>query len=113
MATQPRGKSDDVQLAWEEFRSSPAFPALVGGLAGALGGAALVFLLGRLRGGKPVRAEAYDEEGHPLRIVYLPAPKPFTILGFTPGELFKLVMVGSSLVRQVQEWSRKGGRKRA
>ena len=40
---------NDSKMEWDDLRTSPAFPAIVGGLAGALlGGAALMFVFSRL-----------------------------------------------------------------
>jgi hypothetical protein len=93
-------------MAWDDIRSSPALPALVGGLAGALGGAALMFIASRLRGPKERLPAAYDADGNPMNIVYLPAPPSPRILGFTPGDLIALATVGFSLFRQAQDWMR-------
>jgi hypothetical protein len=75
-------------------------------VAGALGGAALVFLLGRGRKPKSKLPAAFDETGNPMKVVYLPAEKPFNILGFAPGDLLTLGMIGTTLVRQLQDLRR-------
>lgn len=96
----------DAQMAWDDLRASPAFPAIVGGLAGALVGGAMMVLFGRKRGPQKGLPAAYDEEGNPMKVVYLPPPKSPMILGFAPGDLLTLGTIGLSLVRQVQDAGR-------
>jgi len=103
MSKEPLMNQDDAQMAWDDLRTSPAFPAIVGGLAGALGGAALMFIFSRLSRPKQTLPAAYDANGNPMNVVYLPAPSAFRILGFTPGDLVALATVGLSLYRQFQE----------
>jgi len=103
MAKQSLTNPMKAQMDWDDLRTSPAFPAIVGGLAGALGGAALMLIVGRLRGPKQTLPAAYDANGNPMNVVYLPAPKSFSILGFTPGDLITLATIGVGLVRQAQE----------
>lgn len=93
-------------MAWDDLRTSPAFPALVGGLAGALGGVALIFIVSRLRAPKKTLPAAYDTNGKPMNVVYLPAPAQPRILGFTLGDLVTLGTVGFSMFRQIQEMVR-------
>lgn len=96
-------ESSDAQMAWDDLRTSPAFPAVVGGLAGAVGGIALMLVMGRLRGPKETLPAAYDAEGNPMNVVYLPPPRSPRLLGFTPGDILTLATIGLSLVRQVQD----------
>lgn len=102
MAKDAMKREMDAQMAWDDLRTSPAFPAIVGGLAGALGGAALMLIVSQLRGPKANSPAAFDAEGNPMNVVYLPPPKAFNILGFTPGDLMTLATVGASLFQQVQ-----------
>ncbi len=100
-------------MAWDDLRTSPAFPAIIGGLAGAVGGVALMFILQRLtRPGQTLPA-AYDAEGNPMNVVYLPAPQQFRILGFTVGDLITLGTLGLTLYRQVQELAQENQAKQA
>lgn len=93
-------------MAWDDVRTSPAFPAIVGGLAGALGGVALLFIVSRLRAPKKTLPAAYDTDGNPMNVVYLPAPAQPRILGFTLGDLVTLGTVGFSMFRQIQDMVR-------
>ena len=104
MAQDIKTQAKEAQLAWDDLRTSPAFPAIIGGLAGALGGAALMLVVSQLRGPKanPNSPAAYDAAGNPMNVVYLPPPKSFSILGFSMGDLITLATVGSSLFQQVQ-----------
>ncbi|MBI4674450.1 MAG: hypothetical protein HY741_22630 [Chloroflexi bacterium] len=106
MAQEPFMNQTDAQLAWDDLRTSPAFPAIVGGLAGALGGAALMFVLSRLTKPKETLPAAYDANGNPMNVVYLPAPQQPRILGFTVGDLMTLGSIGIGLYRQVQNMRR-------
>ncbi len=89
-------------MAWDDLRTSPAFPAIVGGIAGALGGAALMVLLGG-RKSKEKLPLAYDESGNQVKVVYLPQQASPRIAGFTPTDLVTLATIGISLVRQIQD----------
>lgn len=103
MAQEPFFKQNDAQMAWDDLRTSPAFPAIVGGIAGALGGAALMVLFGR-RGKKQEKLPlAYDENGNHVKVVYLPQTSSPRIAGFTPTDLITLATIGISLVRQIQD----------
>lgn len=93
----------DPQMDWDDLRRSPAFPAIVGGLAGALVGGAMMLLMGRRRTPKKTLPAAYDERGNPMKIVYLPPPKSPSLLGFTPGDLLTLGTIGMTLLRQIQD----------
>lgn len=93
-------------MAWDDLRTSPAFPAIIGGLAGAIGGVALMFVVTKLTQPKKALPAAYDANGNPMNIVYLPPPEQFRILGFTIGDLITLGTIGVSLFRQVQEMAR-------
>jgi len=95
----------EASLAWDDLRTSPAFPAIVGGLAGAVGGIALMFIFSRLTKPKETLPAAYDANGNPMNVVYLPAPSQFRIFGFTVGELMTLATVGFSLYRQIAEFA--------
>jgi hypothetical protein len=90
-------------MAWDDLRTSPAFPAIVGGLAGALGGVALMILFGRRGKPKEKLPLAYDESGNQVKVVYLPAQASPRILGFTPTDIVTLATIGISLVRQIQD----------
>lgn len=103
MAQEPIYKQKDAQMAWDDLRTSKAFPAIVGGAAGAAIGLALLFIGSRARAPKKTLPAAYDSSGNPMNIVYLPAPQSFKILGFTPGDLITLATIGLALVRQVQD----------
>jgi hypothetical protein len=113
MEEKPKLDAPNGQMAWDDIRTSPAFPAIVGGLAGALGGLALMLISSRFRGPKQTLPAAYDADGRPMNIVYLPAPQQFRILGFTPGELITLATIGLSLYRQAQDWIRENELKQA
>lgn len=106
MAQESLVNQTEAQMAWDDLRTSPAFPAIVGGLAGALGGVALMFVLNRFNKPKEKLPAAYDAQGNPMNVVYLPPPAQFRILGFTVGDLITLATVGFSLARQVQEMAR-------
>jgi hypothetical protein len=105
MAQEPLYNQTEVSMAWDDLRTSPAFPAIVGGVAGALGGVALMFVLTRLTQPKQALPAAYDADGNPVRVVYLPANNDVRILGFTPGDLITLVTLGASLYSQVRAWA--------
>ncbi len=110
---EPLFNQAEGQMAWDDLRTSPAFPAIIGGLAGAVGGVALMFILQRLtRPGQTLPA-AYDAEGNPMNVVYLPAPQQFRILGFTVGDLITLGTLGLTLYRQVQELAQENQAKQA
>jgi hypothetical protein len=113
MEEKPKLDSPDGQLAWDDLRTSPAFPAIIGGLAGALGGLVLVVISNRLRAPKQALPAAYDANGNPMNVVYLPSPQTFRILGFTPGDLIALATVGVSLYRQAQAWKQENELKQA
>jgi hypothetical protein len=89
-------------MAWDDLRTSKAFPVIVGGLAGAGIGVALLFIASRLRAPKKALPAAYDANGNPMNVVYLPAPAQPRILGFTVGDLITLGTTGFALFRQVQ-----------
>ncbi len=105
MAQEPSLNQTEASLAWDDLRTSPAFPAIVGGLAGAVGGIALMFIFSRLTKPKETLPAAYDANGNPMNVVYLPAPSQFRIFGFTVGELMTLATVGFSLYRQIAEFA--------
>lgn len=102
MAREPLFDVNDPQGAWDELRSSRAFPAIVGGLAGAAISVAVMFVANRMSQPKKTLPAAYDTEGNPMNVVYLPAPPQPRILGFTLGDLFTLGMTGLTMFRQVQ-----------
>lgn len=106
MAQEPPVNQTEASLAWDDLRTSPAFPAIVGGLAGAVGGVALMFVLSRLTKPKETLPAAYDANGNPMNVVYLPAPSQFRILGFTVGDLMTLGSIGIGLYRQIQNMQR-------
>lgn len=102
MGQEPFFNMQDSKATWDELRSSRIFPAIVGGLAGAAIGVAVMFVANRRsQPGKKLPA-AYDAEGNPMNVVYLPAPKQPQILGFTLGDLFALGMTGLTMFRQMQ-----------
>lgn len=103
MAQEPLFNQADAQVAWQELRASKAFPAIVGGAAGAAIGLALLFIGSRRRAPKKTLPAAYDAGGNPMNIVYLPAPQSPRVMGFTPGDLITLATIGISLIRQVQD----------
>lgn len=103
MAKELLQKQPDGQMAWDDLRTSPAFPAIVGGLAGALGGAALMLVFNRISRRKERLPAAYDANGNPMNIVYLPASKERRLLGFAPGDLIALGTIGLALYRQLQD----------
>lgn len=113
MAQEPFIDSKNAQMAWDDLRTSPAFPALVGGVAGIVGGLALMFIASRVRRRKETLPAAYDAQGNPMNIVYLPSPQQFRILGFTVGDLITLTTVGFSLFRQARELMRENELKQA
>lgn len=102
MAQEPFFKNQDAQMAWDDLRTSPAFPAIVGGVAGALGGVALMVLFGR-RKTKEKLPLAYDENGSRVKVVYLPQSSAPRLWGFTPTDLITLATLGISFVRQIQD----------
>lgn len=107
MTQEPLRNQTESSMEWDDLRTSPAFPAIVGGLAGAVGGVALMFVLSRLVGGKKERLPAaYDTEGNPMNIVYLPPPDQLRIFGFTIADLLTLGSIGVALYRQVQSFQR-------
>jgi hypothetical protein len=106
MAQEPLVNQTEGSMAWDDLRTSPAFPAIVGGLAGALGGVALMIVWNRFSKPKEKLPAAYDANGNPMNIVYLPPPSQFRILGFTIGDLITLATIGFSMARQVQDMMR-------
>ena len=106
MSLQPEKNETESAMAWDDLRTSPAFPAIVGGIAGAVGGIALMFLFSRLNKPKESLPAAYDSNGNPMNIVYLPAPKQPRLLGFTMGDLMALATLGIGLYRQIQSMQR-------
>jgi hypothetical protein len=109
MAQEPLLNQTEAQMAWDDLRTSPAFPAIVGGLAGALGGAALMLIFNRLSQPKKNLPAAYDADGNPMNVVYLPAPEQFRVLGFTLGDLMSLATVGFTLFRQIKDMTQSNG----
>src|SRR6187401_1379983 len=103
MAQPSISKQQEAQMAWDDLRSSKAFPAIVGGAAGAAIGLALLFIGSRARAPKKSLPAAYDGNGNPMNIVYLPAPQGTRIMGFTPTDLVTLATIGISLIRQIQD----------
>lgn len=103
MAQEPLFQQTDAQMAWDDLRTSKAFPAIVGGLAGAGIGVALLFVASRMRAPKKTLPAAYDADGNPMNIVYLPAPAQPRIFGFSLGDLIALGTTGFALFRQVQD----------
>lgn len=103
MAQEPLYNQSDAQMAWDDLRTSRAFPAIVGGAAGAAIGLALLFIGSRVRAPKQKLPAAYDANGSPVNVVYLPAEKSTRIMGFTPTDLITLATVGISLIRQIQD----------
>lgn len=109
MANEPLSKygsapaDNDPQMDWDDLRRSPAFPAIVGGLAGALVGGAMMLVMRRRSAPKKTLPAAYDERGNPMKVVYLPPPKSPTLLGFTPGDVLTLGTIGLTLLRQIQD----------
>jgi hypothetical protein len=102
MSKEIKNQAKDAQMAWDDLRTSPAFPAIVGGLAGALGGAVLILIASQMRGTKKNEPAAYDSEGNPMNVVYLPPPKSFNLLGFAVGDLITLATIGAGLFQQIQ-----------
>lgn len=102
MTPEPLRNQTESSMAWDDLRTSPAFPAIVGGLAGAVGGVALMFVLSRMFAKKERLPAAYDTEGNPMNVVYLPPPEQFRILGFTIADILTLGSMGIALYRQVQ-----------
>lgn len=100
MAQEPIRNQTESSLAWDDLRTSPAFPAIIGGLAGAVGGIALMFIFSRLNQPKENEPQAYDANGNPMNVVYLPSPRQFRILGFTIGDLMTIGSLGVGLYRQ-------------
>ncbi len=100
---EPTKNSTEAQMAWDDIRTSPAFPAIIGGLAGAGISVAAMLIASQLNRPKKNLPAAYDMDGNPMNIVYLPAPQQFRILGFTIGDLITLGTIGLSLYRQVQD----------
>jgi len=109
----PIKNQTESQMDWDDIRTSPAFPAIIGGVAGAVGGVALMFVLQRLTKPKQTLPAAYDTEGNPMNVVYLPSPQQFRILGFTLGDLITLATVGLTLYRQVNEMIRESNAEQA
>lgn len=106
MAETPIQNQTENSMAWDDLRTSPAFPAIVGGLAGAIGGIALMFLFSRLTNAKKNSPAAYDADGNPMNIVYLPPPEQFRVLGFTVGDLMTFGGLGIGLYRQYRKLRR-------
>lgn len=100
MAQEPIRNQTEDSLAWDDLRTSPAFLAIVGGLAGAVGGIALMFIFSRLNQPKENEPQAFDANGNPMNVVYLPSPRQFRILGFTIGDLMTIGSLGVGLYRQ-------------
>lgn len=103
MAQDPFSNQTESSMAWDDIRTSQAFPAIVGALAGAAIGVGMMFIANRLSQPKRSSPAAYDANGNPMNVVYLPTPNQFRILGFTVGDLLTLATVGVSLARQMQE----------
>lgn len=100
MTETPLRNQTESSMAWDDLRTSPAFPAIVGGLAGAVGSVALMIIFSRMNKPKENLPAAYDANGNPMNIVYLPSPQQFRILGFTIGDLMTLGSLGFGLYRQ-------------
>lgn len=113
MSQDPLTNQTESQMAWDDLRTSPAFPALIGGVVGALGGVALMLVVRQLTKPKQTLPAAYDTEGNPMNVVYLPAPQQFRILGFTVGDLLTLGTVGLTLYRQVNDMIRESNAEQA
>jgi hypothetical protein len=103
MIKQPSLNRTEPQIAWDDLRTSPSFPEIVGGVAGAVGGVSLMFIFSRLGKRKEKYPVAYDEIGNQVKVVYLPQSRGTTIAGFAPTDLITLATIGISLVRQIQD----------
>src|SRR3990170_3882126 len=90
----------EIEQRLDEFRSSRYFPAIVGAAAGGLAGVGMMLLVGRLRS-RSQEPNAYDEEGNPVNVVYVPKPAP-AFFGFSPRELITLFTLGLSLLQQLR-----------
>lgn len=106
MEQTPIRNQTENALAWDDLRTSPAFPAIVGGLAGAVGSIALFIIFSRLNQSKKNEPQAYDANGNPISVVYLPSPQQFRILGFTLGDLMTIGSLGIGLYRQYHNMRR-------
>lgn len=113
MAQQPIINQTETDMAWDDLRTSRAFPAIVGGLAGAGIGIAIMVIASRLTKPKQSLPVAYDGSGNPINVVYLPAQNQFRILGFTIGDIVTLGTIGVTMVRQIQEIQREQALKHA
>ncbi len=102
----PARNQTENAMAWDDLRTSPAFPAIIGGLAGAIGGIALTFIFSRLNQPKMNEPQAYDANGNPISVVYLPSPQQFRILGFTIGDLMTIGSLGFGMYRQYHNMRR-------
>ncbi|MDL1895215.1 hypothetical protein FBQ82_03010 [Anaerolineae bacterium CFX7] len=102
----PTRNQTENALAWDDLRTSPAFPAMIGGLAGAVGGIALMFIFSRLKRPKMNEPQAYDANGNPISVVYLPSPQEFRILGFTIGDLMTVGSLAFGMYRQYHNMRR-------
>lgn len=105
----PRVNQTETEMAWDDLRTSRAFPAIVGGVAGAAIGVGLMLVANQLRKPKTSSPAAYDANGNPMNVVYLPTPNQFRILGFTVGDLIALATIGMTMARQIQEMRRVEG----
>lgn len=106
MALEPTINQTEMDMAWDDLRTSRAFPAIVGGLAGAAIGVAIMIIANRLAKPKKSLPLAYDGSGNPVNVVYLPAQNQFRILGFTVGDIVTLATVGVTMARQIREMQR-------
>jgi hypothetical protein len=103
MALEPKKNSTEAQMAWDDLRTSQAFPAIVGGLAGAGISLGVMLIYSQLNKPKKPLPAAYDADGNPMNVVYLPPPKQFRVLGFTLGDMITLGTIGLALFRQIQD----------
>ena len=105
----PMMNQTETEMAWDDLRTSRAFPAIVGGLAGAGIAVGLMVIANQLRKPKTSSPAAYDANGNPMNVVYMPTPNQFRILGFTVGDLIALATIGMTMARQIQEMRRVEG----